>query len=153
MTTIHPVIHILTLEQALEQSRVAVGAGAASLFLIDHQGRGTEFLWEVVRSVRREFPGVSIGINHLGLGLLGCFEAIVAAVENGVLESPPAAVWCDDARDGQKGLDAAERVALFRASHSALDGSIYFGGVAFKYTRTYEGSPASGPVAMRVGVG
>jgi len=128
---ITPVIHVIDLDQAARNVAVAVRAGAAGVFLINHDFEA-ERLLPILRGVRERWPGLWLGVNFLAVTGRDAFPVL------GQLESqgcPIDAYWADDARmdERAKMQTEAEEIARIRAE-SGWTG-MYFGGVAFKKQR------------------
>jgi len=129
-----PVIHVLDFDQAARNVAVAVMAGAAGVFLINHDFE-SERLVPILRRVRDRWPGLWLGVNFLAVTGREAFPVL------GTLEAagcPVDAYWADDARmDERENTQAeAEKIASIRAE-SGWTG-MYFGGVAFKKQRPVE---------------
>jgi len=126
-----PVIHVLDFGQAARNVALAVAAGAAGVFLINHDFEMTRLV-PVLRQVRDRWPGLWLGVNFLAVTgreafpVLGRLQAEGYAID---------AYWADDARiDEREAVQAeAEEIAQIRAD-SGWTG-MYFGGVAFKKQR------------------
>ena len=129
-----PVIHVLDLAQAQRNIAVAAAAGAAGVFLINHDFP-KEQLVPILRGVRAGWPGLWLGVNFLAVTghdafpLLGGLEAEGCAID---------AYWADDARIDERETAQAEagEIAHIRAE-SGWTG-MYFGGVAFKKQRAVD---------------
>jgi len=61
-----PVIHVLDTAQILRNVGIAVGAGAAGGFLINHDFE-KEKLVPIIRDVREAMPGLWFGVNFLAV--------------------------------------------------------------------------------------
>lgn len=118
-----PVIHVETLKQALENARIAQGEGADGVFLISMQGMGHSLLLNIHRGVRKQLPGLWMGINFLGVQPAYTFDY----GEN--IEG----IWVDNAgiNESSEGQDIPISIAHKRRVRG-WEG-LYFGGVAFKY--------------------
>jgi len=126
-----PVIHVLDRAQAMRNVAVAVRAGAAGVFLINHDFPKEQLL-PVIRAVRARWSGLWLGVNFLALSGRDAFPVLGRLQAEGC---PVDAYWADDA-----GLDEREdeqRQAIEIASIRAGSGwtGLYFGGVAFKAQR------------------
>jgi len=126
-----PVIHVLDDAQALGNVAVAIGEGAAGVFLINHDF-GVERFLPVVRAVRAAHPGLWMGVNFLAVTGLDAFPTLGALAREGCAVD---AYWADDARIDERaeGQAEAETIAAARAA-SGWEG-LYFGGTAFKKQR------------------
>lgn len=132
MKLLYPVIHVLNLEQALRNCRIAFDSGCDGVFLINHEledgGRPLNYdaLLAIHAKVAAEFPNWPVGVNLLDLPTPDVFQHLTPAV---------AMVWADNGaidenRDAQP---AAQAISSARVK-SGWQGT-YFGGVAFKYQR------------------
>lgn len=144
MVAVHVVIHLRSPRHAAAQCGVAVDAGATSVFLIDHYGGGVSNLWSSVMAVRAAYPGLLVGVNHLGGGPPAqVMHDVAEAVTAGDLDRAPDALWCDDARGGARDESGAEKAWAVKRQLIQLADMTYFGGVAFKYTSSYTDEPAA----------
>jgi uncharacterized protein len=128
-----PVIHVQNTVQAERNVRVAIGEGAAGLFLINHDFAVAEFL-PIVRHVRNRFPALWLGVNFLAVTGKHAFPVLGQFAGEGVLVD---GYWADDARidelsDVDHQTEAAE-IAAIKAS-SGWNG-FYTGGTCFKKQR------------------
>ena len=126
-----PVIHVLDRAQAMRNVAVAVRAGAAGVFLINHDFPHRHLL-PILRDLRADWPGLWLGVNFLALSGRDAFPLLGRLQAEGC---PVDAYWADDA-----GLDERQdeqRQAIEIASIRAGSGwtGLYFGGVAFKAQR------------------
>ena len=118
-----PVIHVISPEQALENTKIAVGGGADGVFLINHHGTYHDLL-VAYKEVRNRFPSFWIGLNFLDLGL--------AAISR--IPQDADGLWVDDAGIDDQGVnDDAFHFRNIRRDSSWQ--GLYFGGVAFKGQR------------------
>lgn len=126
-----PVIHVLDTARTAANVRHAVRAGAAGVFLINHDF-GVEPFLPIIREVRAAFPGLWLGVNFLGVSGRDAFPALGRLAAEGCAVD---AYWADDARIDETGADPseAEEMAGIRAA-SGWPG-LYFGGTAFKKQR------------------
>lgn len=131
-----PVIHVLDLAQAGRNVEVAVEAGAAGVFLINHDFE-KERLLPILRGVRARWPGLWLGVNFLAVTgrdafpVLGRLEAEGCAVD---------AYWADDARIDEREAAQAEAGEIARIRGESGWTGMYFGGVAFKKQRPVDPS-------------
>ena len=131
-----PVIHVLDFAQAERNICIAVGEGAAGVFLINHDFE-KERLVPIIHQVRETFASLWFGVNFLAVTgrdafpVLGQLEAVGCRVD---------AYWADDARIDEDRAPAdqteAEEIAAIRTT-SGWSG-LYFGGTAFKKQRPVE---------------
>lgn len=126
-----PVIHVLDAKQTNANIAVSVRAGAAGIFLINHDFE-KERLLPIIRQVRAAWPSLWLGVNFLAITGKDAFPILgQLAQENCQVD----AYWADDARIDERTEAQAEadEIAAIRAE-SGWDG-LYFGGVAFKKQR------------------
>lgn len=125
LPVILPVIHVESLDQALQNARIARAAGCDGLFLINHRDSYADLL-AIHGAVHAEYPDWWIGVNCLDIAPWQVFD---------VIDQRVAGVWVDNAGidEAAESQDFAERVA--RARENSSWPGLYFGGVAFKYQR------------------
>ena len=131
-----PVIHALDLDQVAGNVRIAVAAGVAGVFLINHDFE-KERLIPLIRAVRDRWPGLWLGVNFLAVTGRDAFPILGELEASG---RPVDAYWADDAQIDER-VDAqteAEEIARIRAD-SGWTG-LYFGGTAFKKQRPVDPS-------------
>lgn len=123
MKKFYPVLHVLTSQQALEQSKLLFENGADGLFLISHEG-DNKLVTSLVAEVKSKFPSLKVGINLLGRNALSAMEEAI--------EVKADMLWCDFAY-----VDSAWKRPLAHALSelSTTHGIPVFAGVAFKYQR------------------
>ncbi|MEM7507326.1 MAG: adenine phosphoribosyltransferase [Pseudomonadota bacterium] len=125
-----PVIHVLDAGQTARNIRGLIEAGAAGCFLINHDFDVPRFL-PILRQIRREFPGLWLGLNFLAVTGRDAFPVLGDLAREAC---PIEAYWADDARIDETGTATeAEDIAQVRAA-SGWKG-LYFGGTAFKKQR------------------
>jgi uncharacterized protein len=128
-----PVIHVLDNAQAERNVRIAIGEGAAGVFLINHDFPYPQFL-PIIRHVRARFPALWLGVNFLAVTGKDAFPLLGQLQKEGVLID---GYWADDARIDERRMHndqaEAEEVADVRAS-SGWNG-FYTGGTCFKKQR------------------
>lgn len=142
-----PVIHVLDARQTLRNVAVAARAGAAGVFLINHDFPMRPFL-PILAEVRVACPNLWLGVNFLAQ------TGAVAFPELGRLAAAGCAVdayWADDARIDERAdrQTEAEEIARLRAE-SGWRG-LYFGGTAFKKQRPV--APEDEAAAARIAAG
>ena len=128
-----PVIHVLGNEQAERNVRIAIGEGAAGVFLINHDFPYPQFL-PIIRHIRTKFPALWLGVNFLAVTGRDAFPVLGQLQDEGI---PVDGYWADDARiDEHRAADdqaEARDIAVARAA-SAWNG-LYTGGTCFKKQR------------------
>lgn len=121
-TKVLPVIHFLTVQQALDNARIARDAGCPGVFLISMDGRDDD-LDQAIMAVKHRFTDLYVGANFLT-------QSPLAALKRS-LDLEIHATWSD--RPG---------VTSFGPNHEALEiaklldanpGHDFFGSIAFKY--------------------
>jgi len=131
-----PVIHVLNRAQAERNVAFAVRAGAAGVFLINHdfeKERLVPILWDV----RARWPGLWLGVNFLAVTGRDAFPVLGALEAEGC---PIDAYWADDARIDERVAVQAEAHEIARIRRDSGWTGMYFGGVAFKKQRPVERS-------------
>jgi uncharacterized protein len=128
-----PVIHVQDNAQALRNVRVAIGEGAAGVFLINHDFAYPRFL-PIIRHVRDSFPALWMGVNFLAVTGKVAFPVLGQLAQEGVQVD---GYWADDARidelsDVSHQTEASE-IAVIKAA-SGWNG-FYTGGTCFKKQR------------------
>ncbi len=129
-----PVIHVLDRAQAMRNVTVAVRAGAAGVFLINHDFPKEQLL-PVIHAVRARWPALWLGVNFLAVTGRDAFPVLGRLQAEGCTID---AYWADDARidEREAGQAEAEEIARVRAD-SGWTG-LYLGGVAFKKQRAVD---------------
>jgi predicted TIM-barrel enzyme len=126
-----PVVHVLDSGQTARNVAAAVAAGAAGVFLINHDFPKEDLL-PILRGVRARWPGLWLGVNFLAVTgrdafpVLGRLEAEDCAID---------AYWADDARIDERADRQAEAAEIARIRAESGWMGMYFGGVAFKKQR------------------
>lgn len=124
-----PVIHVLDQAQTQENVGIVIGAGAAGVFLINHDF-GIEPFLPIVRAVRKAHPSLWLGVNFLGATGRDAFPRLAELAAEGIAVD---AYWADDARIDERSDRQGEAEAV-TAARAGWDG-LYFGGTAFKKQR------------------
>lgn len=128
-----PVIHVTDNAQAERNARIAIGEGAAGIFLINHDFPYTEFL-PIIRHVRDRFPGLWLGVNFLAVTGKEAFPVLAKLEVDG---TPVDGYWADDARiDERRAADdqvEAKEIAAVKAACGWT--GFYTGGTCFKKQR------------------
>lgn len=126
-----PVIHVLDLDQAARNVAVAVRAGVAGVFLINHDFE-RERLLPILRGVRVRWPGLWLGVNFLAVTGRDAFPVLGRLEAEGC---PIDAYWADDARMDEREETQTEAAEIARIRAESGWTGMYFGGVAFKKQR------------------
>lgn len=141
---VYPVVHVQTKQQAVEQTDIALSAGADGVYLIDHGSHVKGGLLTAYNAVVEAQPDAFIGLNFLNLGTgFKSYRYLQEALNKGVIDRLPNGVWVDDA-----GYDREKLVEL-RASDPRLQSVRYLGGTAFKYTRGFTEDPVAATQAAK----
>jgi uncharacterized protein len=128
-----PVIHVLDNAQAERNVRVAIGEGAAGVFLINHDFPYPQFL-PIIRHIRNKFPALWLGVNFLAVTGKEAFPVLGQLQREGISVD---GYWADDARidemsDQAHQSEAAEMLSIKLSC--GWDG-FYTGGTCFKKQR------------------
>ena len=128
-----PVIHVTDNAQAERNARIAIGEGAAGIFLINHDFPYTEFL-PIIRHVRDRFPGLWLGVNFLAVTGKEAFPVLAKLKADG---TPVDGYWADDARIDERRAANDQVEAKEIAAVKAACGwtGFYTGGTCFKKQR------------------
>jgi uncharacterized protein len=129
-----PVIHVLDRAQAERNIAVAMAAGAAGVFLINHDFP-KERLLPILREVRSDWPGLWLGVNFLAVTGREAFPLLGALEGEGCVID---AYWADDARIDEREAAQAEAAGIARVRAESGWTGMYFGGVAFKKQRAVD---------------
>lgn len=128
-----PVIHVTDEVQAERNARIAIGEGAAGIFLINHDFPYPQFL-PIIRHVRAKFPALWLGVNFLAVTGKEAFPVLAKLEAEG---TPVDGYWADDARiDERRGPEdqwEAEEIATVKAACGWT--GFYTGGTCFKKQR------------------
>lgn len=126
-----PVVHVLDTSQAMRAVETVVRAGAAGVFLINHDFE-EERLLPIIQEVRAEMPSLWLGVNFLAVTGREAFPMLGALENDGCMVD---AYWADNARMDER--EAVQREADDIADIRAASGwsGMYFGGTAFKAQR------------------
>ena len=144
-----PVIHVLDAAQARANAEIALGEGAAGIFLINHDFP-KEDLVPVLGALRARFPALWMGVNFLAVTGRDAFPILGALARDGVVMD---AYWADDARidEGRAEDDQPEADAIDAARAASGWSGLYFGGTAFKKQRGV--APEAYAAAARIAAG
>ena len=126
-----PVIHVLDFDQAERNIRIAIGEGAAGVFLINHDFEMARLI-PVIRQVRKAFPSLWLGVNFLAVPGDDAFPVLGELQSDGC---PVDAYWADDARIDETGNDPSQATEIARTREISGWSGLYFGGTAFKKQR------------------
>ncbi len=128
-----PVIHVLDVEQTSRNIDLAVEAGVAGVFLINHDFSVDEFL-PIVRAVRHQYPSLWMGLNFLAVTGERAFPILGELEREGVRID---AYWADDACIDEAA--SVEEQTVANRIQQALNDSgwkgFYLGGTCFKKQR------------------
>lgn len=131
-----PVIHVLDRAQAEHNIAVAVQAGAAGVFLINHDFPKEQLL-PILRDLRPRWPGLWLGVNFLAVTGRDAFPILGQLQAEGC---PVDAYWADDARMDERADEQAEAAEIARIRAGSGWTGLYFGGVDFKKQRPVDAS-------------
>lgn len=120
---IWPVIHLSTMDQALENADIAARCDATGVFVIHMDGRDDE-VDPAAFAIKQRFPQLKVGVNYLSL------PAPVAAVRSIALGMD--ATWADQPGIRSDKMEAAVDRALVPALRQN-PAHQFFASVAFKY--------------------
>ena len=128
-----PVIHVLDNGQAEENARIAIGEGAAGVFLINHDFPCRQFL-PVIRHVRARFPALWLGVNFLAVTGREAFPVLGQLRREGIAVD---GYWADDARIDERRAsdDQIEAREIAAAREGSGWSGFYTGGTCFKKQR------------------
>lgn len=134
---VYPVVHVQTQQQAVEQTDVALSAGADGVYLIDHGSGLRGGLITAYNAVVEAQPEAFVGLNFLNLGSgFKSYRYLRDALDSGDISRLPNAVWVDDASYDR------DQLQELRASDERLQAISYLGGTAFKYTSGFTEDPS-----------
>jgi len=131
-----PVIHVLDRQQAERNIAVAVHAGAAGVFLINHDFPKEQLL-PILREIRSDRPGLWLGVNFLAVTGRDAFPILGKLQAEGC---PIDAYWADDACIDEREAAQGEASEIARIRTESGWTGMYFGGVAFKKQRPVDTS-------------
>lgn len=133
---IYPVVHVQDTTQAVEQSTLALEAGADGVYLIDHYNFDVADLIDAFNATKEERPNNFVGINFLQFNsAANAFLYLKRAETNKEIKHYPDGLWVDDA------IPQKEKTLEIRRRWPNLRSIKYLGGVSFKYTKTYSDMP------------
>ncbi|MFK7805013.1 MAG: BtpA/SgcQ family protein [Anaerolineae bacterium] len=137
MKKLYPVIHVRSLEQALQNAKIAFDANCDGIFLINHENKDgiREILYPelltIHAAVHRRFPDWWIGLNCLDLPTADVFQHLNPAVSG---------VWADNGEIDESEPTQPKAQQILNAKRASGWQGAYFGGVAFKYQRPVSNS-------------
>ena len=131
-----PVIHVLDAEQACRNAEIAIAAGAAGVFLINHDFPKQQLL-PVIRAVRTRWPALWLGVNFLAVSGREAFPILGRLQAEGC---PIDAYWADDACMDERKDEQRQAMEIARIRAGSGWTGLYFGGVAFKGQRPVDPS-------------
>lgn len=128
-----PVIHVLDAEQASSNIDIAIAAGVAGVFLINHDFALEQFL-PIVRAVRKRYPELWIGLNFLAVTGEHAFPILGSLQQEGYRID---AYWADDACIDEHASVQQQTQAnhMQNIRHNSGWVGLYFGGTCFKKQR------------------
>lgn len=126
-----PVVHVIDEAQAARNVRIAMGEGAAGVFLINHDFGVPDFL-PIIRHVRNLFPSLWLGVNFLAVTGRHAFPILERLQGEGIMID---GYWADDAciDETRSSTDQPEAKAIQEARGSWR--GLYTGGTCFKKQR------------------
>lgn len=128
-----PVIHVIDAAQAERNVRIAIGEGAAGVFLINHDFAYPRFL-PIIREVRERFPALWLGVNFLAVTGKEAFPVLAQLQREG---TPVDGYWADDACIDERRAagDQVEARQIAEVRESCGWQGFYTGGTCFKKQR------------------
>ncbi len=128
-----PVIHAIDATQVATNIEIAIGEGAAGVFLINHDFGIPPFL-PIIRVAREKYPYLWLGVNFLAVTGKDAFPTLGQLAAEGCMID---AYWADDARIDERRAEHEqdEAEAITRARDLSGWSGLYFGGAAFKKQR------------------
>ena len=126
-----PVIHVVDRDRTLSNISHVIDAGAAGVFLINHDFDVDKFL-PILRAVRTACPDLWLGANFLAVTGRDAFPVLGELERDGC---PVDAYWADDARIDETGQDPSEAADIAAVRSASGWTGLYFGGTAFKKQR------------------
>ncbi len=128
-----PVIHVLDADQTARNIDIALDAGVAGVFLINHDF-SVELFLPIVRAIRKRYPALWIGLNFLAVTGEHAFPVLGDLQEEGFRID---AYWADDACIDEKvSLQDQEHASrIQQARKESQWNGLYLGGTCFKKQR------------------
>ncbi len=142
-----PVVHSLDQAQTERNVQIAMQEGASGVLLINHDISVDAFL-PIIRSTRRRFPALWMGVNFLSVTGRDAFP-ILGDLQRDDIQVD--AYWADDARidETRSAQDQAEAAEIQAVREGSGWNGLYFGGTCFKKQR--EVAPEFAEVSARIG--
>lgn len=138
---IWPVIHLNTLEMAMDNAAIAFNAGCDGVFIIHMEGRD-DLVDPVAKEIKKMWPDKKVGVNYL---TMNAFDGVLRA-ESNLFD----AFWTDASGVRSDGIeDVAIKVQQFLSICRNIK---FFGSVAFKYQRTDPNPALAAELATRLGM-
>lgn len=119
-----PVIHYESAQSAYVQATVAHTCGADGVFLISHNNQN-DALPSMCGSIKALLPGLKVGVNFLGYGVMDAYRAAALADFD--------MLWLDAPGFASTGLTTECVELIDHLQNDALDTIEVFASVAFKY--------------------
>lgn len=128
-----PVIHVLDVAQTSKNIDIALDAGVAGVFLINHDFPVEPFL-PIVRTIRERYPDVWLGLNFLAVNGEHAFPVLGELHKEGC---PIDAYWADDACIDEHAAaeDQTQAIKIQQVRESCGWDGFYLGGTCFKKQR------------------
>ena len=132
-TAVFPVIHVLDHAQTAANIEIALAHNCAGIFLINHDFGVEEFL-PIVRSIRRQYPELWLGLNFLAVTGKDAFPILATLSREGCEID---GYWADDARidERREYTDQPEAQEIQSVKKESDWKGLYMGGTAFKKQR------------------
>ena len=131
-----PVIHVLDTAQAMRGVETCARAGAAGVFLINHDFE-KERLLPIIREVRKAMPRLWLGVNFLAVSGAEAFPVLGSLEADGCMVD---GYWADNARMDERETVQREADEIARIRTESGWTGMYFGGTAFKAQRPVDPS-------------
>ncbi len=128
-----PVIHVLDVAQTSQNIDIAVDAGVAGVFLINHDFAVEPFL-PIVRTIREQYPDLWLGLNFLAVTGEHAFPVLGELQKEGCRID---AYWADDAciDEHAEAKDQTQAITIQKVRETSGWDGFYLGGTCFKKQR------------------
>lgn len=128
-----PVIHVLDERQTARNIDIALDAGVAGIFMINHDFPVEPFL-PIVRAIRQRYPELWLGLNFLAVTGEHAFPVLGHLHDEGCRID---AYWADDACIDERAsiADQTQANKIQRARANSAWNGLYLGGTCFKKQR------------------